>query len=64
MGTYNGDVVVEVEYPLAFAKAFATTLPSSTGKFRYVHLGGALTERDQEKHLWYLQTARRARVYI
>lgn len=60
LGTYDGDLEVEVEYPTAFAKAILQG--RSGGKFRYVHLGGAFTEEDQEKSLWLLPTARRGRV--
>lgn len=61
MGTYDGNFEVEVEYPTAFAKAI---LQGKTGgrRFRYVHLGGAFTEEDQEKPLWFLPAARRGRV--
>ncbi|MCJ1374559.1 hypothetical protein MMC20_005791 [Loxospora ochrophaea] len=61
MGTFSGDRVVEIDYPLAFANAMAKIIPAHKKKFRYVYLGGALTEPDQEKRLWYLQTARRFR---
>jgi len=59
MGTYDGRFDVEVEYPTAFAKAILQE--KRGGKFRYVHLGGAFTEEDQEKSLWFLPTARRGR---
>ena len=60
MGTYDGKFEVEVEYPTAFAKAI---LQGKRGeRFRYVHLGGAFTEEDQEKSLWFLPAARRGRV--
>ncbi len=62
MGTYSGDSVVEIDYPLAFANAVAKTIPAHKKKFRYVHLGGAFTESDQERRLWFLPTARRVRV--
>ena len=64
MGTFSGDRVVEIDYPLAFANAMAKIIPAHKKKFRYVYLGGALTEPDQEKRLWYLQTARRFRVSL
>lgn len=73
LGTYNGDKNVEVDFPLAFMSAIAKTLesPESTNagdqtgrrrrKFRYLHLGGALTEWNQDARLWYLETARKGR---
>jgi hypothetical protein len=46
MGTTVGDKVLEVDYPLAFGSGFSKTLEK---KFRYIHLSGATTERNQEK---------------
>jgi hypothetical protein len=62
IGTYNGNPLIDIEYPLAFANAFVKTLAGRTKQFRYVHLGGMLTEQDQEKRLWYYQSGRRVRV--
>ncbi|TVY88112.1 hypothetical protein LAWI1_G002830 [Lachnellula willkommii] len=59
MGTYDGNHQVEVEYPIAFAKAMMQERRG--GKFRYVHLGGAFTVEDQDKTLWFMPTARRGR---
>jgi hypothetical protein len=50
MGTTVGDKVLEVDYPLAFGNGFSKTLEK---KFRYIHLSGATTERNQEKPLWF-----------
>jgi hypothetical protein len=61
MGTFSGDLVVEVDYPLALANASAKTLQEK--KFRYVHLGGALSEHNQEKTLWFSQAGRRGKVF-
>ncbi|MCJ1280516.1 hypothetical protein MMC21_008345 [Puttea exsequens] len=61
IGTYTGDTVVEIDYPLAFANAVASRIRVQKKRFRYVHLGGGLTESDQEKPLWFYQTARRVR---
>jgi len=60
IGTYNGSMLVDVEYPLAFANSMQT-LSDHTKPFKYVHLGGAFTEMDQEKTLWFLQRGRRTR---
>ncbi|TVY75984.1 hypothetical protein LSUE1_G007785 [Lachnellula suecica] len=59
LGTYDGNLEVEVEYPAAFAKAILQGKKS--GKFRYVHLGGAFTVEDQERSLWFMPAARRGR---
>ncbi|KAG0650055.1 hypothetical protein D0Z07_3522 [Hyphodiscus hymeniophilus] len=53
MGTTAGDRALEHDYPVAFGSAFSKTLASSKKQFRYVHLSGAATERDQEKPLWF-----------
>jgi hypothetical protein len=50
MGNTAGDRVLEVDYPLAFGDAFSRTLEK---KFRYIHLSGTTTERNQEKALWF-----------
>jgi hypothetical protein len=62
MGSTVGNPVLEIDYPLAFAKAFAKTLPAYKKKFRYLHVSGALVETDQEKSLWFFRDARRVRV--
>jgi hypothetical protein len=49
MGTTAGNKTLEIDYPLAFGNAFSKTLPAQEKKFRYVHLSGAATERDQER---------------
>lgn len=63
MGTYDGNPVVEVEYPTAFAQAFLRGKREKTGKkFRFVFLRGAYTVEDQEKSLWFMSTARKGNV--
>jgi hypothetical protein len=61
IGTYNWDPVVELEYPEAFQKALLKVLDVKK-TFRYVYLGGAFTEPDQEKTLWLYAKGRRVRV--
>lgn len=63
MGTYNWDPVVELEYPEAFQQALLKVL-DGTKTFRYVYLGGAFTETDQEKSLWFLAKGRHIRVCL
>lgn len=60
IGTYNWDPVVELEYPEAFQQALSKVLDGKK-TFRYVYLGGAFTETDQEKTLWFLTEGRRMR---
>lgn len=59
MGTTAGNRTLEVHYPLAFGNAFSKTLTKS---FRYIHLSGATTERDQEKSLWFKGEMRKMKV--
>ncbi|KAJ7478701.1 hypothetical protein B0H11DRAFT_1864441 [Mycena galericulata] len=49
---------IEIDYPLAFARALAPTLTSRETPFRYMHTSGALAERDQSKSLPFLQQLR------
>ncbi|TVY83242.1 hypothetical protein LSUE1_G001182 [Lachnellula suecica] len=58
MGHISAIPEVEIDYPLAFAKAFAPTLRKP---FRYMHCSGILAERDQTKRLWFLQEGRRTK---
>jgi hypothetical protein len=62
MGTTAGDKALELDYPLAFGNAFSKTLSESKKKFRYVHLSGAATERDQDKALWFKSEMRKMKV--
>jgi hypothetical protein len=62
IGTYNWDSVVEIEYPAAFQEALLKVLDVNK-TFTYVYLGGAFTEEDQEKTLWFYSKGRRVRVH-
>jgi len=59
MGTTAGHKDLEINYPLAFGNAFSKTLEK---RFRYIHLSGATTERDQEKPLWFKAEMRKMKV--
>ncbi|EXJ92088.1 hypothetical protein A1O3_00638 [Capronia epimyces CBS 606.96] len=62
IGTYNWDSTVELEYPEAFQQALLKVLDVHVNKpFTYVYLGGAFTEPDQEKTLWFYTKGRRVR---
>jgi hypothetical protein len=52
---------VEIEYPEAFQQALLKVLDVKK-TFRYVYLGGALTESNQEKKLWFYAKGRHVRV--
>jgi hypothetical protein len=57
-----GEVMLELEYPKAFASAFAPTLAKHGKRFKYVHITGALEERDQNKPMWMKSTVRKTKV--
>lgn len=61
IGTYNWDPVVEIEYPEAFQEALLKVLDVKK-TFRYIYLGGAFIEPDQEKSLWFFAKGRHVRV--
>ena len=66
MGTTKANRELEVEYPRAFGQAMSSILGEREGngerKFRYVHLSGGMTERDQERSLWFKGDMRRMKV--
>jgi hypothetical protein len=58
---------VEVQYPLAAARALLTAAKAGgeegrEGKMRFLFISGTLSERNQSKSLWFLEEGRRARV--
>lgn len=62
IGTFVGDSLVDIDYPLAFCRAMIQLLPAGK-RFTYVHLGGGFTEPpDSDRSLWYYAKARRVRV--
>lgn len=63
MGTYNWDPVVELEYPESFQRLLVK-LMAGKKTFNYVYLGGAFTETDQNKTLWFYSQGRRIRVSL
>jgi hypothetical protein len=60
MGTTAGNKTFEIDYPLG--NAFSKILPAPDKKFRYIHLSGAATERDQERSLWFKGEMRKMKV--
>ncbi|KAJ7203050.1 hypothetical protein GGX14DRAFT_369740 [Mycena pura] len=59
MGTTAAIPEVELDYPLAFARAFAPTIPAGQTAFRFLHTSGVLAEKDQSKSLLFFQEGRR-----
>ncbi|UZP38107.1 hypothetical protein NXS19_005923 [Fusarium pseudograminearum] len=54
MGSYRGNVRVDMEYPLAFQSAFAPLLEKQPKRprFRFIHLSGKFVIQDQDAKLW------------
>lgn len=61
VGSFNGDPIVEVDYPCSFYEAMTTSkhYQARSKPFRFVHIGGAFTVRDQTKWLWWMNDARK-----
>ncbi|KAF2036535.1 hypothetical protein EK21DRAFT_51922 [Setomelanomma holmii] len=62
MTTTAGDPILELQYPLAFARAFAPIIGRQSKRFRYLHLTGAIVERDQARSLWFIPSVRKTKV--
>lgn len=62
MTTTAGDPVLELEYPKAFANAFASTLAHDGKCFRHLHITGAMVEREQDRTLWMKSAVRKVKV--
>ncbi|KAF5674088.1 hypothetical protein FCIRC_7857 [Fusarium circinatum] len=54
MGSYRGNVNVDIEYPLAFQTALATLLEKQPKRepFRFIHLSGKWVVQEQDAKLW------------
>lgn len=62
MTTTAGDPVLELDYPLAFANAFAPSVAKNDQRFRFLHVTGGMVERDQTKSLWLKSSVRKVKV--
>jgi hypothetical protein len=62
MTTTAGDPALELEYPKAFAEAFILTMVNGRKRFRYLHVSGAMVERDQNRVLWLKSSVRKIKV--
>lgn len=58
----EGEKIVEVDYPLAFANAFIEKLPHSRKAFRFVYLSGMLAVTDQSESVLFLEDLRKSEV--
>ncbi|KAI4246133.1 MAG: hypothetical protein L6R40_002085 [Gallowayella cf. fulva] len=53
---------INLDYTIAAARAFVEAKVAGEGnKLRFVYLSGMLTERDQERKLWFMSEARKIR---
>lgn len=65
IGTYDVNKAVNYTYPLAFQKALTQRLVDRRAQIgkrartRFIFLGGAFTETDQSRHLYFLPDQRR-----
>lgn len=59
LGTKEGRPDIEIDYPMAFCKAFAPVVARQQKPFRYIHCSARLAETDQEKCLLFCQNERR-----
>ncbi|OTB12767.1 hypothetical protein K445DRAFT_304776 [Daldinia sp. EC12] len=61
MGTNTGDILADLEYPLAFIESMGRVLEtlSSRPPFKYVHLSGKFVRQNQEEKLCFLEEARK-----
>lgn len=64
MTTTAADPLLELAYPRAFASAIAPSIADRAKRFRYLHLSGALVERDQNKMLWMKANMRKTKVCV
>jgi len=65
MGTFDGNSVINLDYPLALQQALIRALEarnSGAAKFRYIHLSGKLTVQNQTQLLWFMDKARKIKV--
>ncbi|KAM0424197.1 hypothetical protein ACHAPT_010568 [Fusarium lateritium] len=53
MGSYNGDVLADLEYPFAFQEAMVRVLKPTGRQFKYVQLSGKFVRQDQDESLWW-----------
>ncbi|KAJ4328405.1 hypothetical protein N0V84_001088 [Fusarium piperis] len=53
MGSYNGDVLADLEYPYAFQEAMVRVLKPTGRQFNYVQLSGKFVRQDQDTKLWW-----------
>jgi hypothetical protein len=62
MTTTAGEAILELDYPRVFATAIAPSIASCGKRFRYLHVTGAMVERDQKKSLWMKGSVRKIKV--
>lgn len=66
MGTNTGNILPDLEYPLAFVESMGRMLETKPDRppFKYVHLSGKFVRQNQEEQLCFLEEARKMKVCI
>ncbi|KAI0112958.1 hypothetical protein F4814DRAFT_329640 [Daldinia grandis] len=61
MGTNTGNILPDLEYPLAFVESMGRVLEAKPSRppFKYVHLSGKFVRQNQEEKLCFLEKARK-----
>ncbi|KAI0845877.1 hypothetical protein F5Y00DRAFT_161723 [Daldinia vernicosa] len=61
MGTNTGNILPDLEYPLAFVESMGRVLETKPDRppFKYVHLSGKFVRQNQEERLCFLEEARK-----
>ncbi|KAI1648771.1 uncharacterized protein F4817DRAFT_54179 [Daldinia loculata] len=61
MGTNTGNILPDLEYPLAFVESMGRMLETKPDRppFKYVHLSGKFVRQNQEEQLCFLEEARK-----
>jgi hypothetical protein len=68
MGSYDGNVLVDYDYPVAFQESFVRVVleqnASPPRPFRFVLLSGKFVTQDQDKSLCFLDQPRKLKVRL
>lgn len=66
MGTYDGSLTVDLEYPMAFVESMGRVL-EKRGKqtaFRFVLLSGKFVRQNQDQKLYLFEKPRKIKVFV
>jgi hypothetical protein len=64
MGTYNGSMTVDLEYPMAFVESMGAVVQKQGSRvpFRFVLLSGKFVRQNQEEKLYFMEKPRKIKV--